>query len=732
MINSLILNEIEAIDEVVNESKIDQLMTIASIYDKQFTIIEEYQYRNKSDVSGFNIFQESFYQEGEILDKATGKGKDESMLAKIVAFIPRLVGAIIDSIKKLFSGDSKKKAEEAAEKASKFSPQKLAKVGGILGAAGLGFIGGKALSNNSKEDSETVKKNDELTKANQDLTEKNKNLTDENNNLKTSIAEKDKQFEAEMKELKKQIKSLSESELAKDNARLEEVRRGLIKQVRAAADKNRDKRDRDVKEVQGALNIKIDQWNEIRREYLKLQKSHNKLQNDQQALSKSLNNLRTNQKEIIESIKGSPLSNDDTVLDFVNVLNDTIEGLSRNNKIAAVKAKSDTKKELNEEHNKQIEELNTKIEGLSRNNNIADAKAKSDAKKEYDKQIDELNDEYTRKFEAAKQNIVRTLADYIKKDNDKKSEIETLKQKIENLEGQIKQFENASESDNDSKDSGNDKDPIDDLLALFQPSIPDNDNKSENKKDQKIVSIPVNKIEDVIEKTTDSEQLTVVADIVVNADAKRDTNQDTKIPIESSDNLKKLREDIGSASTKLKENVNKLYKLEKSGKLGKLGKSMQRQFYDVSYMSEINEPFSFDLDKKQIYSRINFRLLIDRIDFIKTIIYNDFDDAKFKAGTMGNSVKEDKVLNVYTLSKQGIRQLYQNFTDLEKSLTTINDIVREKTNRQQKQSEYDDRKKEVIKIINQMLSEYTSIISELCYVITKQMTAFGIAVNSAE
>lgn len=691
--NNLIINEIEAIDEVVNESKIDQLMTIASIYDKQFTIIEEYQYRNKSDVSGFKIFQESFYQEGEILDKATGKGKDESILAKIVAFIPRLVGAIIDSIKKLFSGDSKKKAEAAAEKASKLSPQKLATVGGILGAAGLGFIGGKVLSNNSKEDPETAKKNEELTKANQDLTEKNtklnetntklnetnKNLTDENNNLKTSIAEKDKQFEEEMNKLKEQIKSLSESNLAKENEKLKKVKEALIKQVRAASTENREKRDRDVREAQKALYMKTDQWEKIRREYLQLKKSHDQLQNKHKSVLDALSKLKTDKQDMVESLKTSPFANDATVLHFIQCLNDTIENLAYDKKIANTTLRTRTK---------ELENTDKKLKDTEKERD------------DYKKKVEEAS----AAFDKIKAEVIKTFAKYKSEDNEKENQINALEAKIEQLNKEIQNLKNIpTETDDD-----------DEIENIFTNIIDENKDDTDGG-----VVIPVNTIVNAVTKTDEPKTLKLVADIVTNAAVKSDSNQDKKTPAASNDNLKKLGSDVDTFSKRLSISIDNL------SQLGNHGTVKQHKFYQKNYMSDINRPFIFNMNDKKIYSKVNFELLIENINIISELVKANFDDSAIKKTITpaGQVVKSGEFI-VYKFNKDGVNKIYKDFETLNNSLTKINSAVKGIAN-----DKYDEKKKRLIKNINQILTNYTVIIDNLCKVFNLQMQALDQAVK---
>lgn len=76
---------IRNIDEAVIDSEIEVLMQISESYHKIITMTT-----NEADEEYIN----SIFQEGQILDEATGKGVDESMIVKIFKFVPRFVIAI--------------------------------------------------------------------------------------------------------------------------------------------------------------------------------------------------------------------------------------------------------------------------------------------------------------------------------------------------------------------------------------------------------------------------------------------------------------------------------------------------------------------------------------------------------------------------------------------------------------------------------------------------------------
>ena len=108
---------IDQIDDVILESEIDVLQAMSDVYDKAQIILEN------SDTTDGLVSSYAFFQEGEIMDQATGKGKDESAIKKIAAFLPRLIMAIVDFIKKKFT----KKEENTVVKYTKDSFEKLVK-----------------------------------------------------------------------------------------------------------------------------------------------------------------------------------------------------------------------------------------------------------------------------------------------------------------------------------------------------------------------------------------------------------------------------------------------------------------------------------------------------------------------------------------------------------------------------------------------------------------------------
>ena len=94
------------------ESMLDSIDSISEQqHDAEFdvTIALCEQYIKYLDICKNNNNPDTIIQEGKILDEATGKGnKNESIITKIVKFIPRLLGVIIKQIKSIFSKDKNK------------------------------------------------------------------------------------------------------------------------------------------------------------------------------------------------------------------------------------------------------------------------------------------------------------------------------------------------------------------------------------------------------------------------------------------------------------------------------------------------------------------------------------------------------------------------------------------------------------------------------------------------
>lgn len=113
MIKDQILNEIDNIDITRSNAEVGVIESMISIIDKSLTISENCE---NDDISSFSIFQE-----GSILDDVKKKSKkDDNKLITVIKFIPRLIIAIIDSIKKSMK-DNKKNSEKAKNGSKKLN-----------------------------------------------------------------------------------------------------------------------------------------------------------------------------------------------------------------------------------------------------------------------------------------------------------------------------------------------------------------------------------------------------------------------------------------------------------------------------------------------------------------------------------------------------------------------------------------------------------------------------------
>ena len=91
----------------INESVDQSIMAVFC------SIIQEYE---KISVMMDNAEDDYFfYQEGQVWDTATGKGKVESGLMKLIAFIPRLFQGIINAITSTFKGKSEEDIDNSAK-----------------------------------------------------------------------------------------------------------------------------------------------------------------------------------------------------------------------------------------------------------------------------------------------------------------------------------------------------------------------------------------------------------------------------------------------------------------------------------------------------------------------------------------------------------------------------------------------------------------------------------------
>jgi len=100
MIAEEVLNAIDNIDGIVIESELNVLHSMLYATDKMSLIMEYYE---GDDIDSFNIFQESYIQEGETLDAikkdvAEQGKKYDSKLMKILTLIPRILISLVRAI----------------------------------------------------------------------------------------------------------------------------------------------------------------------------------------------------------------------------------------------------------------------------------------------------------------------------------------------------------------------------------------------------------------------------------------------------------------------------------------------------------------------------------------------------------------------------------------------------------------------------------------------------------
>lgn len=112
-----ILSSIDEVESLTMESSVDVIGSMIDSYDKMFTIQENY---TGDDIDGVLT---SFYQEGQIMDEVKAKGANDGTIKKILMFLPRLLQAIWNVIKKAWNGGkSADKATTVVDKVKKAGP----------------------------------------------------------------------------------------------------------------------------------------------------------------------------------------------------------------------------------------------------------------------------------------------------------------------------------------------------------------------------------------------------------------------------------------------------------------------------------------------------------------------------------------------------------------------------------------------------------------------------------
>ena len=114
MIRDEVLKSIDSIDESCIDSEMAVMEAMIADFEKYSMIMESYD----GDVDQYD----SIFQEGKVLDKVKKEGKkDDNKLVTVLMFIPRLIKALIDVLKKKFKdaeiGDKIKEAGKKLNKA---------------------------------------------------------------------------------------------------------------------------------------------------------------------------------------------------------------------------------------------------------------------------------------------------------------------------------------------------------------------------------------------------------------------------------------------------------------------------------------------------------------------------------------------------------------------------------------------------------------------------------------
>ena len=117
MIKESVLESIESINESCADTEIAVVEAMVASYEKYAFIMENY----NGDISDFDYV----VQEGKVLDDVKKKGKkDSNKLVTVLMFIPRLIKALCDIIKKKIDKSTGDKVKEAGKKFDQMKDKK--------------------------------------------------------------------------------------------------------------------------------------------------------------------------------------------------------------------------------------------------------------------------------------------------------------------------------------------------------------------------------------------------------------------------------------------------------------------------------------------------------------------------------------------------------------------------------------------------------------------------------
>lgn len=148
-----ILKAIDDIDTVTLESEISVCSSMLDVYGKMKVIAEYYE---GDSIEAFSVYQEGFADDVKSEMKKSGEGK--STLMKILSVVPRLIKAVIASLKKKFSANNGKKKAADLKTALSNSENKKLLAGILAGSAAVTTIGVVSNAKNKKRAAEIEKR----------------------------------------------------------------------------------------------------------------------------------------------------------------------------------------------------------------------------------------------------------------------------------------------------------------------------------------------------------------------------------------------------------------------------------------------------------------------------------------------------------------------------------------------------------------------------------------------
>ena len=681
-----IVNEINLIDETISESYVDQLISIAMLYDKQITLIQECENRN---IDGYNIFQEEFYQEADqkdsVMDKATGKGKDEHIAFKIVAFLPRLVTAMISSIGKATNEETAQKATTVAKEADKelkASPNKLAIAGGILAAAGIGYGAHALVSSKNKKDlnNKIDSSKKEISEKETDIKEKSEKISKletEIENLKNQISTKDSEIKTKNDTINKQNTTIKNqnADIETYKTLMQSAQSALLSDDLGSKDTKIAEQEKIIAGMKTHISGLINEKNNLlkinaleRKDTREAEEKFERLRNayNAQTIRKAETDARNRQyeKDIngkmieIQGLFRQLVSKDQEISGLNDELDEACEIVRTYVKeINELKKKKDVNKDvLREQFRKsknEINELNNKISGL--NNQIA-AYARKDTNNETVKQIKE------------KLQSILSLSETYKKTvfNDKESPEKQLQKFMDvtfNIPADQASKESTSGVLKEIVERIDEYEKGDHSSAEIDRTIKDVFSKLKTINNIQEVEIVITALDKSMKKT-----LKGGVKGIKQVDQDKITADIQKIVATTNSLIDKYNAAISAVQTNLSDvkNSNKI--------LAKINK-------------ENNERgiFAFDLDKQLVYSKINFKHLetsiTNTLNNIRSIIKNAgvkvSNPVSNKVIEFNGKLKSERSLNdanfvaVYSYKDDGLVEIEQCLKSTQKNLKDI-------------------------------------------------------------